>query len=180
MKIHDTLNHEVKLLTAKECALLLGVTQQTISRLARKGEISSRQVANRRLFLEPDINLYMERENIISAPPDHPRRTKKVPKITALSFFSGALGLDFGFELAGIQSLLYCENDLKCRMTIEKNRPVLPLPATYVNFLAMKSFPCRSLVESGAWTLCLVAPLVRHFRLLDQDARLTMLVEMFS
>lgn len=123
MKIHDTLNHEVKLLTAKECALLLGVTQQTISRLARKGEISSRQVANRRLFLEPDINLYMERENIISAPPDHPRRTKKVPKITALSFFSGALGLDFGFELAGIQSLLYCENDLKCRMTIEKNRP---------------------------------------------------------
>lgn len=123
MKICDTSNCEMKLLSAKECASLLGVTQQTISRLARKGEISSHQVGSRRLFLESDVTSYMKRENIIAAPLDHPRRSKKVPKVTALSFFSGALGLDFGFELAGIQSLLYCENDLKCRMTIEKNRP---------------------------------------------------------
>lgn len=45
------------------------------------------------------------------------------PGIVALSFFSGALGLDLGMEAAGIEPLLYCENDRKCRMTIQAMRP---------------------------------------------------------
>lgn len=40
-----------------------------------------------------------------------------------MSFFSGALGLDLGMERAGIAAQLLCENDVKCRMTIDSNRP---------------------------------------------------------
>lgn len=43
--------------------------------------------------------------------------------LVALSFFSGALGLDLGMERAGIEPLLYCESERKCRMTIQAMRP---------------------------------------------------------
>lgn len=45
----------------------------------------------------------------------------------ALSFFSGAMGLDLGLEKAGIETLLVCEFDKWSRRTIEVNRPDLPL-----------------------------------------------------
>lgn len=48
-------------------------------------------------------------------------------KIRAMSFFSGAMGLDLGLERAGIETLLACEFDKFCQQTIKKNRPDLPL-----------------------------------------------------
>ena len=44
-----------------------------------------------------------------------------------LSFFSGALGLDLGFEIEGMTPLMYCEFDKKCQETIKANRPDIPL-----------------------------------------------------
>jgi DNA (cytosine-5)-methyltransferase 1 len=57
-------------------------------------------------------------------------------KLTALSFFSGALGLDLGLELAGIHSVLYCEFDKASRKTIEANRPNLPVLADVLDYSA--------------------------------------------
>ncbi|MEY4195545.1 MAG: hypothetical protein RLZZ226_1913 [Pseudomonadota bacterium] len=50
-----------------------------------------------------------------------------LPEIKALSFFSGAMGLDLGLERAGISMLLACEVDKACRRTIATNRPELAL-----------------------------------------------------
>lgn len=52
---------------------------------------------------------------------------KAHPRIKALSFFSGALGLDLGLEKAGVEVLLACENDKACRKTISANRPNLAI-----------------------------------------------------
>ncbi|WP_220087890.1 DNA cytosine methyltransferase [Herbaspirillum rubrisubalbicans] len=41
------------------------------------------------------------------------------------SFFSGAMGLDLGLELAGLHTTLAVENDKNCCNTIRKNRPNL-------------------------------------------------------
>lgn len=38
----------------------------------------------------------------------------------ALSFFSGAMGLDLGLEKAGIEIVAYCENNKFCQETIGK------------------------------------------------------------
>ena len=54
---------------------------------------------------------------------DHPRRGKSKRRVKALSFFSGALGLDLGLERSGIEILLTCEMDKACRETISINRP---------------------------------------------------------
>jgi len=58
---------------------------------------------------------------------DQVRKKKSKPKIIALSFFSGAMGLDLGFKKAGIDPLLVCEFDNSCRETIIKNIPDIGL-----------------------------------------------------
>lgn len=58
---------------------------------------------------------------------DHARKDSDLPEIIALSFFSGAMGLDIGMAQAGIKAILACEFDKYCRMTIEKNNPDIAL-----------------------------------------------------
>lgn len=48
-------------------------------------------------------------------------------KLKALSFFSGAMGLDLGLEKAGIEIISACEVDKYCQKTIKRNKPTLPL-----------------------------------------------------
>lgn len=50
---------------------------------------------------------------------------KKKP--IALSFFSGAMGLDIGLEKAGFEIILCSEFDNACRKTIKKNKPDITL-----------------------------------------------------
>ena len=50
-----------------------------------------------------------------------------MPRIKALSFFSGAMGLDLGLEATGITPILACEADKMCRKTITENRPDIAL-----------------------------------------------------
>lgn len=45
----------------------------------------------------------------------------------ALSFFSGAMGLDLGIERAGFHIALSCDSDRVCQKTIKANRPDLPV-----------------------------------------------------
>lgn len=45
----------------------------------------------------------------------------------ALSFFTGAMGLDLGIEKAGFKTLLACEIDKSARKTIKTNRPDIAL-----------------------------------------------------
>lgn len=58
---------------------------------------------------------------------DHPRQSTSKPQIKALSFFTGAMGLDIGLENAGIKILLASEIDKVCRQTIQANHPEIAL-----------------------------------------------------
>lgn len=67
---------------------------------------------------------------------DHPSRGLPKKKLTALSFFSGAMGLDLGIEEAGFSTLLACENDKFCRQTIDSNKPDIGLVGDIANYSA--------------------------------------------
>lgn len=69
-------------------------------------------------------------------PNDHPRIGDDLPDVVALSFFSGAMGLDLGIEKAGIKALLACEFDKSCRKTIGYNRPNMALIGDINNYSA--------------------------------------------
>ena len=58
---------------------------------------------------------------------DHPVMRKQREGVVALSFFSGAMGLDLELERAGIAPVLACEFDKACRATIQDNRPEIAL-----------------------------------------------------
>lgn len=59
-----------------------------------------------------------------------------IPEIVALSFFSGAMGLDIGMKNGGIDALLACEFNKACRMTIAKNKPEIGLIGDITDFTA--------------------------------------------
>ena len=112
-----------ELVSVEEAATTLGVTKQTVTRLIRAGELPAERVGNRWVLYGDALTDYLDENNLVPEPEDHMRVGKEVPDVVALSFFSGALGLDLGMETAGISPVLYCENDRKCRMTIQAERP---------------------------------------------------------
>lgn len=111
------------LLTIPETSHILGVSAPTVSRILNDGEISSVIAGGHKLIDSASLESYLSSNNLVAAPEDHPLVEEPSNSPIALSFFSGALGLDLGMEMAGIKSRLYCEFDRKCRMTIAANRP---------------------------------------------------------
>ena len=57
-------------------------------------------------------------------------------KIKALSFFSGAMGLDIGLEKVGIDVILACESEKFIRETIKLNRPKIKVLEDINNYSA--------------------------------------------
>ena len=111
------------LLSVDDAADSIGVTKQTVTRLIREEKLPAQKVGNKWVLREEALRDYMRDNNLVPEPKDHGCLMSEKPGIVALSFFSGALGLDLGMEAAGIEPLLYCENDRKCRMTIQAMRP---------------------------------------------------------
>jgi DNA (cytosine-5)-methyltransferase 1 len=62
--------------------------------------------------------------------------TASRPRLKALSFFSGCMGLDLGLEQEGIEILLACENDPVARSTIKFNRPDIALIEDILDYSA--------------------------------------------
>jgi DNA-methyltransferase (dcm) len=115
------------MLSVKAVALKLKVSEQYVRTLIRKEHLKALRVGNQWVVEEADLHRYIKTNQVIIEPDDHKRKGGDVPDIVALSFFTGAMGLDIGMEQAGISAVLACENDKACRMTIHKNRPKMAL-----------------------------------------------------
>src|SRR5689334_3478262 len=109
-------------LTVKEAAGVLSVSEQRIRGLCRSGALACERVGSNWLILKSSIARYglASGKHLIG---DHATHRKPSSKPIALSFFSGAMGLDQGIEKAGFEIRLACEVDKYCRQTIELNRP---------------------------------------------------------
>jgi DNA (cytosine-5)-methyltransferase 1 len=116
-----------QLIDSKRAAQLLDLTVQQIRNMCRNGRFPSKRIGKTWILKEGDIKSFAKNNNYCFAE-DHEsyyssRELKSNKKLTALSFFSGAMGLDLGLEQAGFKILLACEIDDACRKTILKNRP---------------------------------------------------------
>lgn len=124
------------LLTAGEVAKKLKVTIQSVRLLIKNGMLNAERVGNQWLTSIEDLNEYIEKNDVVIEPDDHERLSDDIPEIVALSFFSGAMGLDIGMKNGGIDALLACEFNKACRMTIAKNKPEIGLIGDITDFTA--------------------------------------------
>ena len=109
----------------KEAALLLRISEQRVRTLCRQGELNSNKIGNTWLIAQDSIKKY-GLKTALTVAENHPAYNVSnisLQKPIALSFFSGAMGLDLGIERAGFDVRLTCEIDKYCRQTIALNRP---------------------------------------------------------
>jgi len=139
----DTTN----LLTVTEVSKRLKVTAQSVRTLIKNEQLKAERVGSQWLTSEDDLKKYMEEYDIVIEPYDHERLTDDIPPIIALSFFSGAMGLDVGMKNGGIDALLACEFNKACRMTIEKNNPHIGLIGDISKFNAQKILKMAKIPE---------------------------------
>ena len=116
-----------KYLSVEDCAKHFNVSVQYIRALIRKGIIKARKFSSVWMIgseVLDDTNLAF---HLIGDVEDQTRKASYLPDIIALSFFSGAMGLDIGLKKAGIEVLLASEIDPVIRKTILLNQPDIGL-----------------------------------------------------
>lgn len=118
---------DINLLTALDIASRLKVSPQYVRKLIGEGKLPATRVGSQWVVKPEDLDAYIKNYDVFIEPDDHERRTDELPDIVALSFFSGAMGLDIGMSNGGIHALLACEFNKYCRMTIAKNEPDMAL-----------------------------------------------------
>lgn len=123
-------------LTVDEIAKKFAFTPQYIRSLIKKGTIPAEMYGNTWLIkskLLKDKQIVFSLEKNVK---DQQRKESKLPKIIALSFFSGAMGLDIGLSKAGINVLLASEIEPNARKTILLNEPNIGLIGDINNYSA--------------------------------------------
>jgi len=116
-----------KYIYASEIAKRLKISEQYARKLLRNGKIKSQKIDKSYCTTESDLQTFIEKSEVIINPENRHRVSDKVPKITAISFFSGGMGLDIGMENTGIKPLLACEINKEARATILKNNKEIGL-----------------------------------------------------
>ena len=112
---------------AEELSRSLNISVQYARRLLRENKIKSFKEGTSYYTTQEAIASFLEESEIVMNPEDRIRTSSTIPKIVALSFFSGAMGLDLGMAQAGISSILACEVNKEARATIVKNNPEIGL-----------------------------------------------------
>lgn len=88
---------------------------------------------------------------------------ERMPVGTVISLFSGAMGLDLGFENEGFETKVAVENDRAAVKTIQVNRPSIPIMmcgqrAAGLEHLSTEDILIASGLEIGEATVVLGAP----------------------
>lgn len=118
------------MISIREASKKLDLTPQQVRNLCRDGKIQAEKVGRTWVLSERALSDYC---SSTSAGVAEDRlfyglgEVKRENKPVALSFFSGAMGMDLGLEKAGFQILFASEIDNACRKTIAKNKPEIAL-----------------------------------------------------
>ena len=128
------------LVDVKTASEKLSLSPQQVRNLCRTGKIKSEKVGKSWIMRDYDINNYYD-NNSCGSTEDQTLYSSDIAsasgeKHVALSFFSGAMGMDLGLEKAGFEISLCCETDNACRKTILKNRPNIALIGDILDYTA--------------------------------------------
>ena len=114
-------------ITVNEASAILKVTTQYVRTLIRNEALPAERLGSQWLISKSALEAYIRDNDVMIEPDDRTSGKTELPNIVALSFFSGAMGLDIGMRNGGIDAVLACEFNKYCRMTIAKNNPEIAL-----------------------------------------------------
>ncbi len=111
-------------ISIKDASLQLAISEQQVRTLCRKGKVTAEKIGNTWIIDRESVNKYglLSSRRVADNHAVYNINNKDKRPI-ALSFFSGAMGLDIGIEKAGFNVRLACEVDKFCRQTIALNKP---------------------------------------------------------
>ncbi len=121
------MNNTNKYLSVEDLAKELGITNQQVRNLINKDIVPAQRIGK---VWAIDSSILNNRSFMFHYKGDvdnQIRKEKELPQFIALSFFSGAMGLDLGLEQAGFSFLLASELEPNARKTILLNRPNIGL-----------------------------------------------------
>lgn len=117
------------MISVKQASIKLNISPQQIRNLCRSEKIKSEKIGNSWIIDENDLTRFFD-NSFCGTAEDQPKYLKKGSddgKPIALSFFSGAMGMDIGLEKAGFKTIFASEINNACRKTITKNHPEIAL-----------------------------------------------------
>jgi DNA (cytosine-5)-methyltransferase 1 len=118
-------------MSVNEAAQELRLTHQHVRNLLSQGNLVGRKISGAWVLDPVSVEkLAQARGSKVQEPP----KPKTNENWRVLSFFSGAMGLDIGLELAGMNTILACESDKWSRETIKSNRPEIPVLGDIWNY----------------------------------------------
>jgi DNA (cytosine-5)-methyltransferase 1 len=150
-------------LTVKTAAQELQVSEQRVRSLCRAGKIASYRVGRTWLIDQSSLNNYGLRSSNILAENHQAYLSSSSSRPIALSFFSGAMGLDLGIAKAGFDIRLTCEIDKFCRQTISLNQPDSALLGDIFEYNAKEIRIAARLKESDDIDLIVGGPPCQSF-----------------
>jgi DNA (cytosine-5)-methyltransferase 1 len=148
--------------TIKEASSQLDISVQRIRTLCRQGDLDARKIGNSWVIEQKSLDKYgLKTAHKVAE--DHPAYKVNNTKPIALSFFSGAMGLDLGIEKAGFDVRLACEIDKFCRQTIALNKPNTALLTDINNYSAQDVRTAAGLNETDDIDLIVGGPPCQAF-----------------
>jgi DNA (cytosine-5)-methyltransferase 1 len=148
-----------------DAASWLNVSVQRVRTLCRNGELIARKISGSWLISQESVERH-GLKTALKVAEDHPAyctSKKTMRKPIALSFFSGAMGLDLGIEKAGFEIRLACEIDKYCRQTIALNRPNTALLGDISNYTSDDIRAAANLKKSDDIDLVMGGPPCQAF-----------------
>ena len=117
------------MLSVHEVAVKLNLTPQQIRNLCRDGKLKSEKLGRTWIINQKDVDAFLSSTSYGVAEDQafYETKNKRSGRPIALSFFSGAMGMDIGLEEAGFETIFASEIDNACRKTILKNHPDISL-----------------------------------------------------
>lgn len=123
-------------MSVSEVAVKLNLSPQQVRNLCREGVLKSEKVGRSWIVSEQDLESFYDSSyrGVAEDQPVYHTKRKPSQKPIALSFFSGAMGMDIGLEKAGFDVVFSSEIDNACRKTILKNHPDIALIGDIRNY----------------------------------------------
>lgn len=113
-------------LSVEQLASRLGISCQQVRNIIKSQVIPAEKVGKTWVIKKEQVTPEFIMQYCKDVP-DQKRKDTTIPEHIALSFFSGAMGLDLGLEKAGLTFLLASEFEPNARKTILLNKPNIGL-----------------------------------------------------